>query len=181
MMISMMVMVMMSMMVMVMMELVVMVMMLVMVMVMVMVLMSMVVMVMMSMRVMVMMELVASKRSMMHWGLCQPHQCNHPFSPKLAQRVLLNFCRIGFSQWTFSGGRICKQGQLSKRSREIHDVFLYLRNKPSSNSDLLSIKKSTNQRANHNHLILTKKVPDAISLGYNILPKQKIRSQPPSS
>ena len=50
-----------------------------------------------------------------------------------------------------------------------------------SNSDLLSIKKSTNQRANHNHLILTKKVPDAISLGYNILPKQKIRSQPPSS
>ena len=133
MMISMMVMVMMSMMVMVMMELVVMVMMLVMVMVMVMVLMSMVVMVMMSMRVMVMMsmrvmvmmELVASKRSMMHWGLCQPHQCNHPFSPKLAQRVLLNFCRIGFSQWTFSGGRICKQGQLSKRSREIHDVFLY--------------------------------------------------------
>ena len=77
------------------------------------------------MMMMSMMELVASKRSMMHWGLCQPHQCNHPFSPKLAQRVLLNFCRIGFSQWTFSGGRICKQGQLSKRSREIHDVFLY--------------------------------------------------------
>ena len=127
-----------SMMVMVMMELVVMVMMLVMVMVMVlmsmvvMMMMSMMVMVMMSMKVMVMMELVASKRSMMHWGLCQPHQCNHPFSPKLAQRVLLNFCRIGFSQWTFSGGKICKQGQLSKRSREIHDVFLYLRNKPSS-------------------------------------------------
>ena len=84
------------------------------------------------MMMMSMMELVASKRSMMHWGLCQPHQCNHPFSPKLAQRVLLNFCRIGFSQWTFSVGEVCKQGQLSKRSREIHNVFLYLRDKPSS-------------------------------------------------
>ena len=49
-----------------------------------------------------------------------------------------------------------------------------------SDSDLLSIKKSTNQSANHNHLTLTKKVPDAMALGC-ILPKQKIRSQPPSS